>query len=587
MLARPRNSPVHSPILGPLLACCLLAGAESALPALQSGPPASAKLQNSANSWDQPGTELGSRLRNSARGRHLIDELLIQLVSWHEFPQLRTELESSGYRILGAIPRQSVLRVGLPQGLDSSIEAAIVSQLPGVKWTGPHAVGSGAEVPNDPKFNLQWQHENNGMPFGQTNADLDSPGAWDIQRGSADIVVAVIDSGIDALHPEFSGRLLPGYDYVQEDADPQDELGHGTAVTGLLAANWNDGFGVAGMDPACSVLPLRIITVNNDALLFDLIQAIDFAVAAGAHVINLSVQGFAGDPVLVDSLANAKAAGTISLAAAGNLGIGYADISWPSASPDTITIGSSDPFDLHSPTSGTGAAVDFLAPGSFVTTVSVHHFGGAANFSGTSAATPLAAGIVSLLLAEVPDLSFEQVYEYLLAGAQDQVGDPLEDTPGWDPFHGHGRLNAALSLQALCACTEAGDFHASPTSLPLPEAGNQYMHLAAGPARAGDVYWIFGSATGTAPGIQLGSVLLPLVPDAYSVHTIKVGLPLFQNTLGLLDADGNATASLQLPPNLDPSLAGAQLFHAYILYADDLTIDFASSPASLELTAPK
>ena len=152
---------------------------------------------------------------------------------------------------------------------------------------------------------------------------------------------------------------------------------------------------------------------------------------------------------LLSGIAYAADKGVILMACAGNGGIGNADKSWPGASPLTISIGNSTRHDLRTNGSATGNRLDFLAPGRQTVTVATNHDDDFSTSGGCSAATPIAAGIVTLLKAHDPTLDQAAVYELLRAGAEDEIGDPAQDTPGWDPFYGHGRLNAFRSLCAL------------------------------------------------------------------------------------------------------------------------------------------
>ena len=166
---------------------------------------------------------------------------------------------------------------------------------------------------------------------------------WQISRGSDSIVVAVLDTGIDTDHPEFLGRLLPGFDFVNDDADPESAHPHGSKVTGLLAANADNAFAVAGVDHAAGILPVKILGDDNYGDTFDLAEGLIFAADSGADVISMSLQNFPlASPTLNDALQYARDAGAVLVAAAGNGGIDSADFSGPGASPLTISVGATD-----------------------------------------------------------------------------------------------------------------------------------------------------------------------------------------------------------------------------------------------------
>jgi thermitase len=155
------------------------------------------------------------------------------------------------------------------------------------------------------------------------DADIDAPEAWRLAHGHRDIVIAVLDSGIDATHPEFEGRILPGLDFVDEDADPTADHPHGPFVTGLIAANAGNGIGIAGVDHAASVLPVKVLNRDNRGTVSDLVQGLLYA--AGADVINLSLVNYGASETLEAALRYARDAGSTIVACAGNGGIGDAD----------------------------------------------------------------------------------------------------------------------------------------------------------------------------------------------------------------------------------------------------------------------
>jgi len=334
-----------------------------------------------------------------------------------------------------------------------------LSSLGEVAYAERNGIGAGggqAKFPNDTSFQNQWHHHNTGQVGGTPGADIDSPEAWGMTTGSSDIVVAVLDTGIDTDHPEFAGRIDPdGFDFVNNDSDPEADHPHGTQVSGALGANGNNSFVVAGVDWNCRILPVKVLNSNNMGSTFDLAQGLNYcATQTDVRIISMSLIGFPPSPTLIDALQTARSAGKILIACAGNDGIGDADTSWPGASPDTISIGATTNTDARAGFSGTGAALDFVAPGTDILTAahgSVLDIPSSAN--GCSLATPIAAGIASLML-DLADqfgmtLSQSDVYDLLQAGAEDEVGPPGEDAPGRDDFFGHGRLNAAASLTQL------------------------------------------------------------------------------------------------------------------------------------------
>jgi subtilisin family serine protease len=376
---------------------------------------------------------------------------------------LRPESERVVHDVAGAtVLRRSALRpVSLVQVDESvaSIEETMAAYRarPEVAFVHPNHVGGGGFVPDDTGWPLLWHHQNIGQSGGVAGADVESPSGWELHRGSAAVTVAVLDTGIDLAHPEFAGRILSGWDFVNDDSEPSDDHGHGTWVAGVLAANASNRFGAAGVDHFCSVLPVKVLGSNNLGTTFDLIAGIDYARSSGADVINLSLVNFPPSAGLDAALSAAKNAGCVLVACAGNGGLGDADVSWPGASPHTISVGATTAQDVRAGFSGSGAALEFVAPGKDVVTV-LHgtNLDGTTLFTGCSAATPIVSGIAAILRAVDPTIDTDAVRALLRAGAEDLVGDPAEDVPGWDPYHGFGRVNLRRALEATVGVGAAG-----------------------------------------------------------------------------------------------------------------------------------
>jgi subtilisin family serine protease len=334
-------------------------------------------------------------------------------------------------------------------------EAELLAR-PDVAFAHPNYLGRIGFVPEDTDYALCWHHRNVGQNGGTPGADVESEPAWDVTRGSASVVVAVLDTGADLDHPELAGRLVPGWDFVNGDAVPDDDHGHGTQVTGILAANAGNSFGIAGVDHFCRVMPLKIVDSLGNGTTFDLIQGLNHARTQGADVVNLSLIDYPVTGGLTSALQAAEAAGLILVACAGNGGVGDADVSGPGVSPHTISVGATNGMDERTAFSGSGAALEFVAPGRDVPTVVWNSSAnGFSLLTGCSAAVPIVAGIAGLLKAIDPGLDQADVRGFLRAGAEDQVGRPTEDTPGWDSFHGWGRVNVLRTLAAAMSATAA------------------------------------------------------------------------------------------------------------------------------------
>lgn len=371
--------------------------------------------------------------------------------------QLETQ---HGTTLLEGIEKRGIYRMALPEGRGVPEMLELLARDPSIEYAEPNYLGRAADFfPNDTYF-VGWQWHLDNL---SGDADIDAVEGWQISRGSASIVVAVLDTGIDTDHPEFAGRLLPGYDFVNDDPDPESTNPHGTKVTGLLAANADNAFAVAGVDHAAGILPVKILSDDEWGDTFDLAAGLMFAADSGADVISMSLQGYPlASPTLNDALQYARDAGAVLVAAAGNGGIGSADYSGPGASPLTISVGATDSQDARADYSGTGSTVDLVAPGHAVATVRHGSSEDGLDLGGgTSCATPIVAGIASLILSVDESLGHDEVLAILIQSAEDQVGPPEEDTPGRDDFFGHGRVNLndalTLALAGSRACSDGID----------------------------------------------------------------------------------------------------------------------------------
>ena len=223
-------------------------------------------------------------------------------------------------------------------------------------------------------------------------AALNLPAAWDMTTGAPEIVIAIVDSGVDAAHPDLAGAVIPGYDFVDDDADASPVDGHGTGVAGTAAARANNGIGGVGACFTCSVMPLQVVGPDGIALNLDIAEAIDYAVDHGAAVVNVSLIGPNSPPELERAIGRARAAGVFVVAAAGNDGTDTPR--FPAAVPGTISVGASTYDGRRASFSNHGTWVRFAAPECAPIAVLG---GGSGVGCGTSMSSPLVAGIVALM----------------------------------------------------------------------------------------------------------------------------------------------------------------------------------------------
>jgi hypothetical protein len=390
--------------------------------------------------------------------------------------------------LVAGIERLFIAEVGAEADVESTLRA--LAARPDVEYAEPNfeayatgvqedaairaaAMASGySGTPNDPWYSLQWGLRDLGQAVngvtGIAGADINAPGAWSITTGSDGIVLAFLDSGISLTAEEFSGRIVAGYDFVNNRSEPADDCGHGTGMASIAAATGNNGARMAGVDWKCStgnngarmagvdwkcrIMPVKILDTNGCTTYDRLIQGLIFAADHGARVINMSLGGTANASQLKDAVNYAASRGAILVASTGNDNSGTP--LYPAAYDNVIAVGATNSSDRRAaPFSNPGIAgsnygdhVDFVAPGDFVVGLYYSDPSRVSLWSGTSVSASMVSGVVALMLGVSPNLAFDQIYAALKAGAHDQVGLASEDVQGWDKYYGWGRIEAFKSL---------------------------------------------------------------------------------------------------------------------------------------------
>ena len=326
---------------------------------------------------------------------------------------------------------------------------------PRVKYAHPNYILHTMASPNDTHFSKQWGLRNDGQTGGSSGADIDAEGAWGRTTGDASVVVAVVDTGVDLDHPDLINKLVSGYDFVNNDAVPDDDAGHGTHVAGIAAAETNNGIGVAGVSWNASIMPVKVLNYAGSGTFSAISNGIIYAADAGADIINMSLGGLAAslDGTLRDAVVYAHNTGVALIAAAGNDATPVSYYSWyygcmvycvPAAYPECITVAATDHNDVLASFSNYGSEVDIAAPG--VSILSTYPGSKYAWLSGTSMSAPFVSGLVAIILADKSWLSNEDVRYKLCYSAEDVN---VATYPGEDDVMGYGRINAANSVVPL------------------------------------------------------------------------------------------------------------------------------------------
>ncbi len=235
--------------------------------------------------------------------------------------------------------------------------------------------------PNDPDYDRQW-----ALPHIQAEI------AWNEMDELNAITVAVIDTGVCMSHEDLVGRVLDkGYDFVDNDDDPEDVFGHGCSVAGIIAANIDNGIGIAGFAPNSSILPVRVLGPSGSGSMADVAAGIVYAADNGADIINLSLGSMVGSQVTQDAVNHAIAKGVTVIASAGNSG---GDLpGFPARYENVVAVGAIDPNGGRSSFSNKGG--DIWAPGRDVHTIYLDN--GYKALNGTSFSAPYVAAMAAVL----------------------------------------------------------------------------------------------------------------------------------------------------------------------------------------------
>jgi len=467
-----------------------------------------------------------------------------------------TPLDSalSQWRVLKFASGTNLEQAKAAFGSSGNYEAVEYNYQLSINWT-----------PNDSQFSSLWGLNNTGQTGGNNDADIDAVEAWDIQKGSRSVVVAVIDTGIDYTHPdlvsniwknsgEISGNGLDddgngfiddvyGYDFANNDGNPMDDHSHGTHVAGTIGASGNNNLGVIGVSPNVSIMGLKFLRANGFGSTVNAARAIEYAVKMGAKVINASFGGGGYSNLMFDALSRANNAGVLFVAAAGNDRGNNNDANprYPSNYdlPNVISVAATDNKDQLAYFSNYGVnTVDLGAPG--VSILSTIPNNGYASNDGTSMATPHVAGAAALLLAENPSLTVTQLKQALL-NSTDQVASLQGKTVSG------GRLNLNKAIASVSKPTitiNANDANAAEVVSGQTQNSGQFTLTRTGNIANGltAFYTIGGTAiNGTDYGSLSGSVIF----DAGSATSRSINISVIDDSI----VEGNETVILTLNSN--------------------------------------
>ena len=334
---------------------------------------------------------------------------------------------------------------------DTDVQQAVetLATNPHVEYAEPDYLAHTAFTPDDPRYPDQW-----GLPM------VDAGLAWDVTQGSPAVAIAILDTGIDLDHPDLASKLwvnpgeipangldddangkiddVNGWDWVNNDKTPQDDIGHGTHVAGVAAGATNNSIGVAGVCPNCRLMSLKVLDATGQGTYSNIAQGITYAANKGAKVINLSLGGYADSSLLRDAVAYASQYAVV-VAAVGN--DNRQDRFYPAAYDEyVIGVAATDNLDQKAVFSNYGDWVDISAPGVSIWSTLFNNTYGA--WSGSSMAVPFVSGAAGLVRSQYPSWSAGAARGQLLHSP-----DALDAlNPGYEGKLGFGRLNASQAV---------------------------------------------------------------------------------------------------------------------------------------------
>ncbi len=363
-----------------------------------------------------------------------------------------------------------IIKISFDKQVDESSFRLLQNEDPSIEYIQPSNIYKMETTPNDSLIQNQWGLEK-----------IKAFDAWDITEGSDSVLLAIIDTGIDYLHPDLHNKIKlnpgemgtdanghdkrsngidddnngfiddyqgwdftdrvgfpfdsSGGDYLNWDNNPMDEYGHGTFIAGIAAAETNNFTGIAGTAPDIKILNLRSFDPGGYGEEDDVAAAILYAVQMGARVINMSFGDNSFSYVLRDVIRYAYSRNIVLVGSAGNSGSN--EPHYPSGYSEVICVGNSTQGDYRSSNSNYGSTLDLMAPGTQIFTTAMNN--GYAYVSGTSASSPFVSAAAALILSMNP-FSNEEVKQILKS-----TSDDIE-TPGWDLYTGAGRLDLFNAL---------------------------------------------------------------------------------------------------------------------------------------------
>jgi len=386
------------------------------------------------------------------------DEVLVKFKPTISDQTIKATITDYQCKKLKRIPRINVYKIQIQNNLSVEETLFALKRNPDVEYAEPNYIAYIAETPNDSLFDYQYALYNSGQdigppgsPQGEERADIKATSTWEETKGDEDIIIAILDTGVDLNHPDLNDKIYSsGYDFVNDDADATDDNAHGTHVAGIAAAETHNSEGIAGVAWNCKILPVKVLDALGLGYSYDVADGIIWAADNGADVMNISL----GLPIeslfLEDAVKYAYDKDIVIVAAAGNYEPWESsDVWYPAAYDDyCLAVAATDYNDLRPSWSSFGPEVDVAAPGARIISAVPTWLWGPdyipyAWGDGTSMAAPHVAGLAALIKSVKPSLTAAQIMNVIRYSADDVN---FVNNLGVDNYIGYGRINSAKAL---------------------------------------------------------------------------------------------------------------------------------------------
>jgi len=411
-----------------------------------------------------------AKMQPIAQSKPVTGQIIVKFKPQYTTAQINADLKQYNASILKQITGINQTVVKVPAGQEDAISQQLKTD-PYVDTVQRDYTTHAFFTPNDPNFSFQYGLNNTGQTIqgkkGIAGDDIHAEAAWDVTKGNG-IKVAILDTGINLNQPDLTGKVVAEKVFLSQPSpgtdtsSVEDQNGHGTHVAGILAADTNNGVGVAGVCPGCQLIIGRILDNNGDGTTSDSVASITWAADQGAKVINMSL----GTPdssmksLYAQAVSYAESKGAIVVAAAGNCGGSdylqegctvQNEITYPAGVPGVVSVGATTNTDTKASYSNYGSSVGIAAPGdNILSTGPIHSFDPDLEpfgynisvpyfyLSGTSMATPYVSGVAALVASTAFGTTPQAIINRLYATA-DKIA-------GTGTYWVHGRVDAAAAV---------------------------------------------------------------------------------------------------------------------------------------------